>query len=541
VLRERWTLSVWIAIGATGMTWLAAALPSDAFFSGDSGVKLIAARNAIAHPGRPFRVDLPEIEGRGVPYVERFFEVHDDHAHALQSPLFPVASALPISAFGLRGAFLLPILSFLSMLPLLNVVRRHIAPTVPVHLLAILTILASPVFFYALEFWEHAPAIACLTASTAIVMTHTDRLGASRWAMVAAGCFGGLAILLRPEATWYVLGLAWLSRRQPVLAPFLFGGALLVIPFALANLQHSGNVAGSHISANLTPLLDHWLAGRAQRVQLWLVPSALVGLVGLLVAAATWMRPLAGIDLRRRQAIALLGAATLAVAGAAGLFNRESLWNAWPAASLLLLPFAGTSDTRKLSFLALLSIGGIALTATHDGGAQWGPRFVVIASPALILLAAVAAADATKAGSLRSLRFALVALILLTGLWTTRAAYRELRGTKQYYARLVSATESLTDTGSYVLSNVWWFDQVVASLYNSRTFLYAGDASESRVVLRQLAAANVSNVTLVWTRNATEGAPLDGVVSGTCYRITQIRDLPESDLTFADARCSVTR
>ena len=98
--------------------WLAADLPPHAFYSGDSGVKLIAARNAIAHPSRPFEIDLPTINGRPLPYVERFFAVHGQHAHALQSPLFPVLSAPFIAMFGLRGAYLLPVASFVALVPL---------------------------------------------------------------------------------------------------------------------------------------------------------------------------------------------------------------------------------------------------------------------------------------------------------------------------------------------------------------------------------------------------------------------------------------
>src|SRR5690242_1814301 len=75
------------------MAWLALSLPADAFFSGDSGLKLIAARNAIAHPSRPFDVDLPIVNGRPAPYVDPMLELHGDHAYALQSPIFPVLSA----------------------------------------------------------------------------------------------------------------------------------------------------------------------------------------------------------------------------------------------------------------------------------------------------------------------------------------------------------------------------------------------------------------------------------------------------------------
>jgi len=131
-----------------------------------------------------------------------------------------------------------------------------------------------------------------------------------------------------------------------------------------------------------------------------------------------------------------------------------------------------------------------------------------------------------------------VVIILIAGVWTTRAAYRELRGTKRYYARIVNATQSVTALHGYVVSDVWWFDQVVAALYQSRTFLYAPDAGSVRRILQQLAVANVSDATLVWTREGPESAPLNDAASGTCYHVSRVTDIQENNLTFANVECS---
>lgn len=532
---------VFLAVGVIALMVLAATLPADGFYSGDSGVKLIAARNAIEHPARPFEVDLPTIEGRPVPYVDRFFLVHGDHADALQSPLFPVLSAFPIAAAGLRGAYILPLVSFIAMLPLLNVIRRASDASAAVGFLVLLAVFASPVFFYGLEFWEHAPAIACVAASAALVLASARRDTGGGYGMAAAGALGGIAILLRPEALWFIAALAWVSRRRSACLVFAVGVAAIILPFAAANYRHSGSITGPHLAANLAPLLDHWFAARAQRLRLWLLPVTPAGIVGALLIAAAWIGRSASWDLRRRQTLALLGCAVIAVAATRGAFPRESLWRAWPAGSLALVPFTTTDGTRRLWFLALCSLGLVWLTSTHDGGAQWGPRFLLIASPALIVLATCAATDAVTPGYWRPLRQALVVIVLIAGVWTTRAAYRELRGTKRFYARIVSATQSATAPHGYVISDVWWFDQVVAALAGSRTFLFAPDVSGARAVLQQLAAANVSDLTLVWTRDGPESAPLTDAVSGTCYRMTTVHDIQENSLTFVNVECSPTR
>jgi hypothetical protein len=523
------------------MVWLAAGLPPQTFYAGDSGVKLIAAINTLDHPRRPFDIDLPAIAGRRVPYVERFFDVHGDHAHAIQSPLFPALSAIPISILGLRGAYIFPIVSFLAMLPLLTLVAGAMDRHVSLAALAIITFFASPLFFYALEFWEHAPAVALLTASTALVLVPSppERRGISP--AVGAGVLAGLAILLRPEALWYAAALAWIAgppfRRTLV---FGVGIAIPLVPFAIANVAHAGNPFGPHVVTALGTIWDDWFMAHVVRTRLWLLPGPGIAWVGFAIIGATWLKPISRLDLPTRQTVALAGAAVIAVASVRGGFVREALWNAWPAGALVLIPFTGTTVTRQLWFLAAFSVAVILLTSAHDGGAQWGPRFLLVATPPLLLLAACAATDAIQPGTGRQARAGLLLVVLIAGLWTTRTAYRDLRGSKQAYANLVAAVDAETSPGSYLVSNVWWFDQVVASLYGTRIFLYAPDVYAAGQILGELAAANISEVTLVWTGEA-DGEPLNAAVTGSCFAIADARRIAEREIQLARATCLAAR
>src|SRR5262245_32607345 len=92
------------ALASLIMLVLARSLPAETFFVGDPGVKLIAARHAIAAPSAPLAIPLPNIGGERVPYVEPFFFVHGDHSHAVTSEIFPIASAPFVALFGIRGA-----------------------------------------------------------------------------------------------------------------------------------------------------------------------------------------------------------------------------------------------------------------------------------------------------------------------------------------------------------------------------------------------------------------------------------------------------
>ena len=514
---------------------LSASLPPHGFSSGDSGVKLIAARNAIAHPMRPFEIDLPAIAGEAVPLLERFFIVHGHHAHALQSPLFPVVAAPGIAWLGTRGAYILPVLSFVVLLPLLDVVRRRYAPTLSWGLLATSVLLLNPVFFYALEFWEHAPAVACLAASTALVISAQGQRHITT-RMAAAGVLAAVAVLLRPEAIWYAVALAAIAIRMTRGMAYMIALAGIGALFATANYMEFGHPAGPHAAANLAPFAVDWFGSHWQRLNIWLVPEGRIAITGVILIACGWVARFSRVELPLAQAMALIGATMVAVDAVRGSFVADSLWYAWPAGVLIFVPAAGSRRHADLWWLGAASVAGVLVSSTHDGGAQWGPRFLLIAIPALLPLATIAAADAMRPGRARGIRCAALIIILASGVWTTRNAYREIRGTKRYYAQLVDSVAQHVQPGGYILSNVWWFDQIAADLYGTRVFLFTDTPSTAATTLRRLAAARITNAALVWT-GESDGESLANAVQGTCFRETGRHNIEQRQLTLLSVSC----
>jgi hypothetical protein len=523
-----------VALATAALVWLASGLRADAFFSGDSGLKLIAAHEAIAHPRRPFEIDLPRVDGRPAPLVDSMVSVHEGHGHVIQSPLFPILSAPAIALFGNRGAYLLPALGFLAILPLLEAVRRAAAAETSFAVLAWLTVVASPLLFYALEYWEHALAVAVVAAATAVAMLDRRVTGDRPAPAVGCGVLMGIAALLRPESLWYAAALG-VTMARPRWIAYGSGLAAMLLPFAAANLTHFGDPFGPHASAVLAPLGTAFLAARWERIHAWLWPASLLEGVGMLLVAAAWLMGLASRPWRERQLVALAGVAIVAVLAADNALRGESFWQGFPIALLALVPAGPLAvPLRRLAFVAAATIAGIVLTATHDGGAQWGARYLLVAAPPLLLLAARAATEATGAGRWRAARMATVAVILIAGAMTSRQAYLDLRGAKRRAGAIVAATAALPP-GETVLTNVWWFDQMTASLHGTRTVLVADSPGAATMALTALGRRGLP-VTLVWTADA-EGEPLDSAVHGTCYRITSVQEVPERELRFASARC----
>ena len=534
------------ALTALALVWLAAGLPAGAFFAGDSGVKLIAAREAIAHPSRPFQTDLPRIGSRPTTFVDQMIVPHGDHAHVLQSPLFPPLTAPLIAAFGLRGAYVWPAMAFIALVPLLAATRRALLPDTSWALLAWIVVLANPLFLYALEYWEHAPAVALLAGGMALVAPALAGAGSPARTAIGGALVGG-GVLLRPEGAWLAAGLALALvspparlKPRPARALWLaFGGgaAALLLPAAALNYAHFGNPLGAHASAVLAPMGADFLAARWQRVRDWLWPASTADAAGLALVAAAWLATLFKVDVRARQAAVLAGTAVIAVLAARRSLPTQSFWQGFPLALLALTPAtAPTREARLLAIAALATVAGVVLTATNDGGAQWGTRYLLVAAPPLLLLAARGATDAAGAGKWRSPRLALLALVLLAGAATSRSAYLELRGAKRSYQGLVTAIESVVPARGVVVTNLWWLDQVAAALHGTRVFLYVPDAAAAASALAIARAERLDAVTLAWSVDESP-FPLSAALDGTCFRTVATREAPLRRVQLATARC----
>jgi hypothetical protein len=127
-------------------------------------------------------------------------------------------------------------------------------------------------------------------------------------------------------------------------------------------------------------------------------------------------------------------------------------------------------------------------------------------------------------------------LILVAGLWTTRNAYREIRGAKRYYAQLVDSVAGHVEPGGYLLSNVWWLDQIAADLYGTRTFLFTGTADTATTALRRMAEGGIDSAALVWTVES-DGESLAAAVQGTCFREAARHAIEERQLVLIVVRC----
>ena len=491
--RPSWATVACVA-GVLGFLALARGLPAETFFVGDPGVKLIAATRASLD--RPLEIALPRIGADTVPYVEPFFSVHGDHAHAVTSELFPLLTSPFLMLFGIRGVYLLPALGFFlslaSTAKLATMLDSRPAPLA----VAGTAILATPWLFYGLEFWEHMPAVGVASLATLSFIGSSGGRVHERWSWAfAAGGLYGLSTLLRPEAVCFFAAVMLASRLLPspprasLVAAAALGLSIVLLPLGIYSLFHFGTVIPPHVGTHTSLLTAEWLATRVAIAQQWFVPRALrpdqfwgLGLVVLMMSAA-W----------RTQS------------------RRDPRF---------FLAMAGVID-----------IVLVVLTAPNDGGGQWGPRYLLFAFiPASVLTADLMVSLARKHGA----GAALVTAAVVVGILVQREGYQDLRGAKRTYGRVLDFVRSAVPESSFALTDVWWLDQVAAAAATRRQFLYASSPDVGREIIERLASAGAPYVTVIGSEE-TGPAPLDWL-QPTCYRQEGRREIPDRRLVAVRLR-----
>jgi hypothetical protein len=505
---------------------LSRGLRPEAFWAGDPGGKLICARAAIGDPTHPMNVPLPRIGGEPVPdLLGPFFVSHGDHAHALTSPLFPIISAPALATFGMRGLYLLPAVSWLLTIWLAAQLSRAIDRTARPTFDAFVVAVGTPLLFYGLEFWEHAPAIALTTAGTVDALPGSSRRG------LRSGALVGLAFLLRPESLWYALALVAAAKicgsSRPTASSLLLGFGLIQFPMIAYNLGHFGSPVGPHLRANAGAISVGWLSLRQSIAGLWFIDGATLLLpfllLGIALVAVSNGRPL---PRRVGRGLILITTALLVWGAAFRKFPREGGWATLPFAGLVCLQPPGRDTTdhvddlppRFLRWTTVAFLLLVWLTAPNDGGAQWGPRYLLPASVSLGLLASQSLRRLLTNTRSRWPSAVYISLLLLGCLWLQRSMYRDLRIAKSIYANMLTRLAAAAQETPYILSDMPWLDILAASQRSAHTFLYISSPSQATAALARLQRAGERHVLVVRQFGANSMHELERWTSGSCYR-----------------------
>ena len=471
-----------------------AVLPPEGFFSSDEGVKFIQLGSLAANSFRSSAVAWPGDDlglDRRYAVVERFFELRGGELYSPHPLLFALCSAPGWLLLGWPGLYLLPLLGGAAAVALTTALARRFGAGRP-WLAGAVVAFASPVFFYALCYWEHAPAAALWLGGFALLARRsTARL-------LACGALWGLGAALRPEFWWLA---AWSAaalfafhkgERWRTAAPVAAAFAAVAVGLEFLMQAAWGQPAFMRFGANVG-----YGVARGPAAFLYAVGHSLVPVVPWYLAAgagAAVALAVAGLKWRPGAYAAAACAAALAVLY--GLFfggYATALAAAFPAAfGLVFLArpggrarFRGIGALEKSFYVAALGFAATLFVVLPDtSGFAWGPRFLLyVVPPAAVALSRLAGGPGGR------VRTGFIALLVVISVAMQGVGLGRLAAVKRARSGLVAALAALDDAPTLV--NKWYLPAYAAPLYAERPFVLTTAAEDIPALRGALAARGV--------------------------------------------------
>ena len=404
---------------------------ADGFLVNDQGSKFLQVQAlvrsgwrdaAIEYPGRVF-----DPAGDFSPLKQAvFFRRGDEFVSIYLTPYLLLVSTL-YALFGDLGLYIVSSAAGAVVICLSAVLGRLAITRDGVPLAMIATGLASPVFFYATEFWEHAAA-----ASLAIVglcLFLSDR----RLGWFVSGLCWGVGAACRPEVLMFglaaVIAVA-VARVEKVerFAYALLSMGMVLLPVMVYYRLAFGTwlgpqfVANSPRGASLMDLLRSWWGAWPVRmrmllaggIQSWGLVLGLALIIVLKYALRRWPSVVMSV-----ACVWTIGISALALASVVRGEYPDAVLTCFPFAAFAIVAWlmprddAGElSPVRLWAYVAGLYVLLALMIVPNAGGRQWGPRYLLPVFPLLALLAVYAFQRVMRSASSVLRRLGLVAFAI---------------------------------------------------------------------------------------------------------------------------------
>lgn len=513
-------------------------LPPDGFVTGDQGSKFLQTRAfATQGPLDPsidvaardidpeYRHQEPKLKNRRGRLVSEFLW------------LLPLLTAPFYRLFGLWGLYVVPpaavLVTFIGVLSL----TRTLGDDRPLRT-AWIALLVTPVAAYGLELWEHAPATACVVSAAAwLAPVRGHRVSVAR--AMGAGAAIAVGTLFREEVIAalpaLVIARALIVERDRLgdvmhtAGWAAVGGLAIFIVSVPMNVLMYGAPLPMHVTQDAWEVAKNtpYLQVRHDVVVDLMLPASQPWLFALCVIGG-----LAGAA-RRRIGIVHVATAGLLTIGvllpvlrlASGVqptvsYRISSAAHTWTfVIALLYWPwFAGSRSVLRFPVAAgLLLFVGSALVVPTSGGAQWSPRFMLAVAPLL----AVAAAR----GLTGTPRMAMAAIFVASMLMQASGVLFFVRS-KVRHAAMTHTVAAQTSESGVLISDVYWFPELTATLAPARRFLFSWQAADFPAMAGLATSRGLNSFDLVTSAPLTGyEAPVQLVVPGSRCVFSRSRQL----------------
>jgi hypothetical protein len=469
------------------------ALPAGAFWISDAGNKKLVAANVAESGYRHLAIGYP---AAALDPGFRWFPAAGGHFRRLGGHYFSIVPwVFPLLAAPFGTPFI-PLAAGIGILMLMPLLVRAVGSEADPAWVVIATAFATPLAFYALDFWEHT--LATLLATAAVVLLLRGR-------PLLAGLALGASIVIRDEGYVFlaavIIALAVARDLRPRIAPLLIGAAIILAPYWIAQAMIFGNPLGLHLLVHTSSgdvalpvrllrnffyflVQFHERPAVAVLLAIPVVAAIIVGSDGRLSAYSSgrdWIVPV------------LVGAASL-VGVVLCIIEDDPIVNTiWTQGLFLFLPFTALFLTRwrelvtrqdAMETVARISALYIVLMPlvlrANWSGIVWGPRYFLTIVPLLVVLSL----------GRSKLSVALVAVSILLEVHGLLLLHRKLAATAQLVAVVRAAPQ-------VVISDVYWLPEELSAIYFEKKFMQPTDDRELLAALATLRASGVHEIAVV--------------------------------------------
>lgn len=459
--RAAWPSALVLAMGVLWTIYLQTTVRKGVFTQGDLGMKFLLTRQLAAGelaldlrlPGDPWVKALWAQGLHPFPFAVRS---RGGREYLFHPVTFPLVSAPFYRWLGFRGLYVLPLAgTWLTWVCFVRFARRYgVRDPWRAVMLAFL-VFASPLTFYSATFWEHTLAVALSFTALALALAPPAPRPLGAAASFAAGAVLTLGGWLREELL-FLAGIAAvlfalperLFRRLPAASvqrwPFVAGLLTMAALFLTANLAIYGQALGVHAE----PFVE-WLGwshrARAAAAARFLAGALLdhypLGVVILVALAVSWWRK--GWSATARPAVAL---------------------------------------AVCLAFCAVVPV-----LARHEGGRQFGPRFLLVVFPLSALAGGALLRDAFDASGRLARAVLAVALAGAAVLGVRANAVEAERHLRVNYERRFLSYQAVRDEPAQAVAVSHEFvAQQLTDLLGRKAFFLTRRAVELKQLGREL-------------------------------------------------------
>jgi hypothetical protein len=506
-----------LALAVTATIYAALAfliLPQAAFFSSDSGLKLIQVQNLAAKRWSDFTLDYPgrevDPELRYVPINNPPAFIREGELYAVYPVTFPLLTTPLYRILGYAGLYIIPLTSGLLTLVITWWLAR-LTGGGGVSSIVVLG-LCSPLVFYSVVFWDHTLGTMLSTLAIAVVVKNLENAW-KPW-LVAGGILVGLAVWVRSEM--YVMGLVMTvalfllaSRRFVYTLSLCLGMLLALVPLWIFQFLVYGDLIGPHVghlawlaeevpvTTDRVAIIYHTLLeGNSSPALSFLYIMAFVA-SAMLIRSST---------LRRRNVLIIVNFGILAIVTIPNILEASGgrpLGGLITTAPFLVFGFTSllnSSVGQRNRFLLAIGLGYTALVCVLtpvDPGLQWGPRFLLPIFPLLAVVATNNFRALETAGDLRSerlLRACFVSTVAIS-LVVQVAGLRTLYIIKARDRDLIQHTGQLDAV--HILSDEYGYAQYTAPLFFEKEFFYVRNQGDYQRLTETLVSHDISRYAFV--------------------------------------------